>query len=206
MKQARQLAESGFTLVEMLVALSIFAALAAAGVGLLRSGVDTQNAVAVRLAGSGNLARLQALLASDVTHALAVPTSAEGKPAFVGGNGGFMLLRSGLNNSEGGPRSNVQQVEWRATAGVLVRAGRALGERPSPLARVIAAQSVRIRYRAATGLWADTFSSTPPEPLPQAVEVVLTTVGRPPVTIVVALPPRGLDGAPVKAGAAAVPA
>src|SRR3546814_13454258 len=36
---------NGFTLVEMLIALSIFAAIAAMGVSLLRSSVDTQDAV-----------------------------------------------------------------------------------------------------------------------------------------------------------------
>ena len=39
----------GFTLIEMLVALSLFAAIAAIGVGLLRSSVDTQDAVQTRL-------------------------------------------------------------------------------------------------------------------------------------------------------------
>lgn len=206
MKPTIQLPESGFTLVEMLVALSIFAILAAAGVGLLRSGVDTQNAVAVRLAGSGNLARLHALLASDTAHALAPAASEDGKPAFVGESSGFKLLRSSSDNSAGASGSDVQQVEWRATGDALGRVGAALDELPDPPARVIAAHSVRIRYRSATGLWTDTFSSTPPEPLPQAVELVLTTTGRPPLTIVVALPPRGLDGAPVKAGALVVPA
>ncbi len=41
--------QAGFTLVEMLVALSIFAAIAAMGVTLLRSSIDTQDAVQGRL-------------------------------------------------------------------------------------------------------------------------------------------------------------
>ncbi|KAB2855935.1 MAG: type II secretion system protein, partial [Sphingopyxis terrae] len=40
--------QHGFTLVEMLVALSLFAAIAAMGVSLLRSSVDTQEAVQTR--------------------------------------------------------------------------------------------------------------------------------------------------------------
>ena len=43
--------QRGFTLVEMLVALSLFAAIAAMGVGLLRSSIDTQDAVQERLKG-----------------------------------------------------------------------------------------------------------------------------------------------------------
>jgi hypothetical protein len=41
--------------------------------------------------------------------------------------------------------------------------------------------------------------------LPQAVELVVTPAGRPPVTIILPLPPRGLDGAPVKTDPAQVP-
>ena len=40
---------NGFTLVEMLVALGIFALLAGAGVGLLRSSLDVQSSVDTRL-------------------------------------------------------------------------------------------------------------------------------------------------------------
>src|SRR3546814_12910032 len=47
---------NGFTLVEMMIALSIFAAIAAMGVGLLRSSVDTQDAVQARLQEIGRAA------------------------------------------------------------------------------------------------------------------------------------------------------
>jgi general secretion pathway protein J len=205
MKQLAPVPESGFTLVEMLVALSIFAVLAAAGVGLLRSSVDTQNAVATRVSGSGGLARLQALLASDVAHAVAPSSLLAAQPAFVGSSGGFNLLRSGWDNPDGAPRSDIQQVEWAAASGAVARSGTALGERSGPQARVLSAPQARFRYRAGTGIWTDSFASTPPEPLPQAVELVVTPAGRPPVTIILPLPPRGLDGAPVKTDPTQVP-
>jgi general secretion pathway protein J len=200
--------EGGFTLVEMLVALSIFAVLAASGVGLLRSSVDTQNAVAARLSGSSGLTRLQALLANDVAHAIVAAESAAGKGqgAFAGNVNGFTLLRSGWDNLDGAPRSDVQRVDWTAAAGAVERAGSVPGTAAGTAAKVIAAKQARFRYRTAAGAWADSFGGAPGEPLPQAVELVLTPEGRPPVTIVLALPPRGIDGAPVPADPVLVPA
>ena len=50
--------EAGFTLVELLVALAIFAMISVAGVTLLRSGSDTQIAVKKRLEDSSRVNRL----------------------------------------------------------------------------------------------------------------------------------------------------
>jgi general secretion pathway protein J len=207
MTQAREALESGFTLVEMLVALSLFAVLAAAGVGLLRSSVDTQTMVADRVAGSGSLARVQALLANDLSHASALSAlpAGAGKPAFIGEAGGFTLLRTGWDNPDGADRSDVQQVKWSDAAGSLARSGNATDAPPGEQARVIAARQTRFRYRLATGGWSDSFAGRLEEPLPQAVEILLIPDGRPPVTMVLALPPRGIDGAPVKPDAALAP-
>lgn len=208
MTQARRASESGFTLVEMLVALSLFAVLAAAGVGLLRSSVDTQNMVADRVAGSGSLARVQALLANDLSHASASSALHGGatSPAFIGEAGGFTLLRTGWDNPDGAERSDVQQVKWGAAAGSLARSGNATDAPPGEQARVIAASQIRFRYRLATGAWSESFAGSLQEPLPQAVEILLIPEGRRAVTMVLALPPRGIDGAPVKADTALAPA
>ena len=59
--------EEGFTLVEMMVALVIFAILAAAGVMILRSSVDTQTAVEARLAdGDWGLSLVGSVIAIDL--------------------------------------------------------------------------------------------------------------------------------------------
>ncbi|HWW57178.1 MAG TPA: prepilin-type N-terminal cleavage/methylation domain-containing protein, partial [Sphingopyxis sp.] len=79
--------ERGFTLVEMLVALSIFALIAAMGVGLLRSSIDTQDAVQGRLKGMSGINRLRAVMANDLAQAVQRSTrgpAGEAVPAFVG--------------------------------------------------------------------------------------------------------------------------
>jgi general secretion pathway protein J len=83
--------ERGFTLVEMLVALSLFAAIAAMGVGLLRSSVDTQDAVQDRLKAMSGVGRLRAVMANDLAQALPRPTrgpAGERIPAFAGSSTG----------------------------------------------------------------------------------------------------------------------
>src|SRR3546814_9724429 len=89
---------NGFTLVEMMIALSIFAAIAAMGVGLLRSSVDTQDAVQARLQAMGGINRLRAVMANDL--AQAVPRSTRGPsgetvPAFLGSPTGFAFVHAG---------------------------------------------------------------------------------------------------------------
>lgn len=193
--------QAGFTLVEMLVALTIFALLAAAGVGILRSSVDTQSAVDRRLGEVGVVGRLQALLASDLGQAALRPTRGPGgeRPAFIGEGSRMQLVRAGWHNLDGEPRSSLQRVEWRLEQGGLARIGhRQLdggeGGEPALLARSV--DQVAFRYRGAAGDWASAWQATAQEPLPAAVELSVQMRGKPPLLFVVALPPRGSDPVP----------
>lgn len=187
-------AEAGFTLVEMLVALVIFSLLAAAGVGILRSSLDTQSAVDTRLAELGRVGRLHALLSSDLGQAVDRPTRISGasRPAFVGDPSSMQLVSAGWTNLDGSARSELQRVEWRSSGGALNRTGfRHLdgsdeGATSASLARDISSAS--LRYRMLDGSWTSSFRSTPTQPLPSAVELTLNGSGAPPVVMVVALP------------------
>ena len=191
--------EDGFTLVEMLVALTIFALLAAAGVGLLRSSVDTQAAVDRRLAALGSVGRLHALLASDLSQAVKLPALA-GQPvaaSFTGSSSGFQLIRTGWVNLSDAPRSNLQRVAWQASDDGLQRSG---SERLDDAQQGIGARLGRslgrgqFRYRRIDGSWTTDFASSPMQALPTAVEV--TFAARPgPVTMIFALPPQVAGGA-----------
>ena len=63
------MARNGFTLVELLVALTIFALLAAAGVSLLSISVTTQGQVTARLDADADVGRTLSLLGQDLAQA-----------------------------------------------------------------------------------------------------------------------------------------
>lgn len=198
--------EGGFTLVEMLVALSIFSLLAAAGVGLLRSSVDTQAAVDARLGEIGSVGRLHALLESDLGQAVERPTRSPAgeRPAFDGSPSAVRFVRAGWTNLDGAPRSDLQRVEWRLNGGALARTGFATldgaDDSAPPAVLLSEVQSVSLRYRSADGSWGTSFRSSPEQPLPAAVELTVTRGAGAPLLFVAALPPLGVRATQSVAG------
>ncbi|NCP11039.1 MAG: type II secretion system minor pseudopilin GspJ [Sphingomonadales bacterium] len=186
--------EAGFTLIEMLVALVIFAILAGAGVGLLRSSVDTQSIVATRLADVTAIERLRLVLAADLGQAVDRPTrGATGGTvaAFVGDGDRFALVRGGVANLQAQPRPSLQRVAWQAIdATVERRAFAALdgddAGQPAALASEVARLS--FRYRGADGGWRSSWPGAGDPPLPRAVETSLQRNDEAPLKIVIALP------------------
>ena len=190
--------QAGFTLVEMLVAMTIFALLAVAGVGVLRYSVDTQSAVDRRLGEVSAVGRLHALLASDVGQAVFRPTRGPGgeRPAFIGESERMQLVRGGWQNLDSEPRSDLQRVEWRAERGGLARVGHSRldgGDDGDVAVLARSLERIAFRYRGAAGDWSSVWQSTAQEPLPAAVELSLQFPGERPLQFVVALPPRGAE-------------
>ena len=153
--------ERGFTLVEMLVALSIFAAIAAMGVGLLRSSVDTQDAVQERLKAMGGINRLRAVMANDLAQAVQRSTrgpAGEALPAFIGSSNGFAFVHGGAGSLDGSPRPKVERVGYALVGGEWRRAiqpmldGTALGDGDRLVDEVAA---VAVRYRDERGDWSE---------------------------------------------------
>ncbi|MFP5328530.1 MAG: type II secretion system minor pseudopilin GspJ [Alphaproteobacteria bacterium] len=185
---------SGFTLVEMLVALVIFALLSTAGVGILRASVDTQAAVEERLGQIGGLGRLYALLSSDLGQAVDRPTRSPSgdRPAFEGDARGMRFVRLGWANIDQEARSDLQRVEWQFEDRTLARTGFKIldggnaGARAAPIARNLAAAT--LRYRMPDGSWAGSFRSTDQTTFPAAVELTITPVQGAPVVMVFSLP------------------
>lgn len=179
--------EAGFTLVELMVALLIFAILASAGVALLSFSVRAQAATGAKLDDLAALQRTLSLLSADLAQASDRPVRDEAGtvlPAFVGENGAgsgpvLRLVRGGWTNLDAQPRATVQKVAYRLNDGTLERLAypRLDGATPLPgqpmLTRV---QSIAVRYRY-RGAWSDRWDGGGGVPLPQALELRVRRAG-----------------------------
>jgi general secretion pathway protein J len=166
--------KSGFTLVEMLIALTIFGMLTAAGVALLTLTVRTQETSERLLGEVGALRRLGALITADLAQAAARPSrdrDGRPRPAFSGGNGALLI---GLVR-RGGAEGALQRVEYRLADGRLERLAfdRVDGEsRAVALPLIDGVRDLRLRYRDREGGWRDAWGPTDPTLLPRAVELL----------------------------------
>ena len=191
--------EQGFTLVEMLVSLVIFALLASAGVGLLRASVSTQEAVDRSLGRVSAQERLGALFNADIGQAIARPVTGLGtfrEAPFEGSASAMSLTRAGWANISDQPRSSLQRVDWRLGDGGAVRVAHLFLDgadpgQPALMMRDVA--RIGFRYRRVDGGWSEQFRSSERELLPAAVEMTVTPTAGPPLVVIAALPPRGLE-------------
>ena len=136
-------AERGFTLVEVLIALTITAFVAAAayaGLSAAIDGVERSRAEAER---HWELTRALRIIARDLRHVVPRPVRdefGEAEPALMGGPAArftLSLTRSGWHNPNNHPRSNLQRVNyvweedalWRESYPVLDRAGNTEAQR-----------------------------------------------------------------------------
>jgi general secretion pathway protein J len=198
--------ERGFTLVEMLVALLIFAMLAGAGVGLLRASVDTQQAVGKALADLGEAARLRLLLNGDLSQAVARPL-AIAPTGFAGEGSRMVLVRTVEPAERTAGEAGLQALRWSLDEDRLVRTEISPDGQASGPAAVLAREvtGLAFRYRNAAGEWQGAWSSGANDaPLPTAVELQVTTAEAAPVSLVVALP-QGRAPVPAAPQAPAVP-
>lgn len=183
-KQGRN---SGFTLVELLVALVIFGMLAAAGVALLSFSVRAQGMADERLGALAQVRRAGALMTSDLAQAaprIARDEAGESRRAFEGGSGQDALLlalvRRGWENLDGSNRPSLQKVEYRLSGDALQRRaypfvdGAAASD---PVTIVGGVGQIRLRYRDRRGAWHDRWDPTRPDEMPVAVEMVMDVEG-----------------------------
>lgn len=176
--------ETGFTLVEVLVALLIFGLIASAGVAMLSFSVRAQGSTAAKFDDLAALERTASIMAADLAQAVARPTRDERGttlPAFTGEGGGtadpaLRLVRGGWANLDDAPRPNLQKVAYRMSGGTLERIGYPMldGAPPLPPAALLGGVAeLRLRYRY-RGAWSGRWDGADGVPLPDAVEMVVT--------------------------------
>ena len=188
--------QNGFTLVELLVALAIFSFLSAAGVLLLRSSVDTQAQVAERLSDVAVINRLTNAMSNDLAQIANRPSRNENgdtAPLFNTNEQGFSFVRHGLSIADGGARPTMQKVRYAFEDGTWQRSNwpfldGATANEPAVLVSDI--QEVSIRYRDADGNWRDDWTSDEPTQYPRAVELNITQIGLPNITMQYMLGPQ----------------
>jgi len=168
---------NGFTLVEMLVALTIFGMLTAAGVALLTVSARTQETAEQVLAELGEVRRLHALLTADLGEAASRPhrdQDGRARRAFAGDGGGAPMLMMFVRRTGGEDGTGTQRVGYRLAEGQLQRIAfaRVDGGGDAAVSSLMdGVRSVRLRYRNDRGEWLDAWTEADPMRLPAAVEL-----------------------------------
>jgi general secretion pathway protein J len=167
-------AQQGFTLIELLVALMIFAMLASAGVLLLGNSVSAQAQVKARLDDMAAVQRAGGALAGDLGQAVPRITRTEAgtlAPAFWAHSEGegqpvMQFVRGGWDNLGDLPRPALQKVEYWVRQGRLERRtyaqlDGAAGDDPATLLDHV--EAVALRFRDAQGQWREDWTPTQPD-------------------------------------------
>jgi general secretion pathway protein J len=176
----------GFTLIEMMVALLIFALITAAGVAVMSSTLTNQSAVRVRVERYAELQRMRALVKADLSQAATRRTRGEdGLPAltaFAGVSpwvtGGPLLAftRRGYENPDQAPRASMQYVEYALIEGRLERRARPAldGARLGPAQVLLTdVESIQSAYLF-DGVWRPTWRGEATADIPAAVRLTMT--------------------------------
>lgn len=189
---------TGFTLIEVLVALVVFAAMAAITWSALGQIARTRAALAVQQDRFALAVRSVSDLERDLRQTVSRPLRGnygETVPALLGAGDFFETSRLGFANPRAEPRSNIERVRYELANGTLRRGryavlDRAAGSVPDWRELVDRVSAWRLRYLDSSGAWLDRWPprDTPDEVLPRAVEFRLTLEDLGELRRVVALP------------------
>lgn len=172
---------TGFSLLEVLVAVAVFALVGLAGQRLVASVVDVDAATRQRQADLRELMRAVAGFERDLEQAIARPVLGNGgdaEPAFWSDPDGTALqwTRAGWSNPLAQQRAELQRVRWEWRDGRLYRLywpvlDRVQGSQPQRQAMLGHADDVRWRYLDHQGQWQAQWPGDPARPFPRAVEL-----------------------------------
>ena len=170
-RDKRSRREAGFTLVEALVSIFVFAIISAGCVAMLTQSADAQRRVAEAHSAMRELDVARALLAADAAQLVSRPTRTAQQtiqPPFLGGTPDIALAfvrASAEPNEATGGATYLQYVEYKFVDGALVRRSRpyldATLDTPEN-ERVVLADAQEARFEFLDGAnWRESWSTTP---------------------------------------------
>ncbi len=182
--------ERGFTLLELLIAVAIFALLALATYRMLSSVMQADTATREHEQQLRELVRAMAAFERDVLQVTSRPVRdpfGEARPALLGEDGDATALeftRTGWRNPLGAARSRLQRVRWELSGEQWQRRywnvlDQAQDSQPQVQAVLDGVTSFKLRYMDRQGQWqpswppSDGTDSQRLEQLPRALELVL---------------------------------
>ncbi|MDR2013772.1 MAG: type II secretion system minor pseudopilin GspJ [Rhodanobacter sp.] len=179
---------AGFTLIEVLVALAVFAALAAAAYGGLAQIARTRAALAEQQDRFAAVSRAVAALERDLRQTIDRPVLGNSGdavlPALAGHADGVEFTRLGFANPRAEARSNLERVVYSIADRALVRGRYTVLDRvgdsmPTPTTLAARIDALHLRYFGCDGQWRDAWppvaalpcqAAGPTDALPRAVE------------------------------------
>lgn len=205
----------GFTLIEMLVALVIFAAMAAITWSALSQIARTRNALAAEQDRFALIVRTMSDLERDLRQAISRPLRGNyGEPvaAVLGTSNRIELSRLGFANPRAEPRSNIERVLYdidnkKLRRGRYAVLDRAAGSAPQWRDMLDQVGDFRLRYLGNDGAWRELWPprDTPLDQLPRAIELRLQLDDFGELRRVVALPSTIPEQAVGETGSLAAP-
>jgi general secretion pathway protein J len=185
----RRLPQSGFTLIEIMVALAVFGVLSALAYMTLGQTLDNSDMLTERMDRLQAIQRTISYLSTDLLQAAPRPIRADlgSEPALrssFGSDFSLELTRNGWPNSAGVPRSTQQRMAYRIEEDELVRyhwnvLDRTAGSLPVATILLDRIESLTFRFLQANGDWSDqwppstTGATSNTSVLPRAVEITL---------------------------------
>ena len=179
---------AGFTLLELLVALSIFGLLATLSYSGLSAVMQQQSQTEIAADRLSELQKLYLIMQRDIEQVVLRPIRDEYgdvQPPLVGGEN-FELTRAGWRNPAGRQRSNLQRVGYAIEDQQLVRYSWVLldlAQDSEPLVQLLteAVEQIQIRYLGVDNEWKEQWPDAQtvadptiaPSPLPRVVEVTV---------------------------------
>lgn len=183
---ARVRGMAGFSLVELLVALAVFAALAAAAYGGLATLARTRAALAAEQQRFADVLRTIAALERDLEQAISRPVRDRNDALLAslqGDRSRVELTTLGFANPQAQARSNLERVAWGLDGQVLRRLrwpvlDRAPNSRPQEAGQLADVEGFALAYLGEDRQWRVAWPPPPPDAamlreLPRAVEVRL---------------------------------